>query len=46
MADREKIQGKVEIQTFDYLENENGFLDKIKFFKVSQSLKRYHFGEK
>ena len=29
MADKEK-QGKTEIQKFEYLENEKGFLDEIK----------------
>ena len=29
MADREK-EGKTEIQTFEHLENEKGFLDEIK----------------
>ena len=30
MADREKIEGKLEIQKFEYLENEKRFLDEIK----------------
>ena len=30
MADREKKKGKMEIQKFEYLENEKGFLDEIK----------------
>ena len=30
MADREKKEGKVEIQKFEYLENEKSFLDEIK----------------
>ena len=30
MADREKKGGKTKIQKFEYLENENSFLDEIK----------------
>ena len=30
MADREKIEEKLEIQKFEYLENEKRFLDEIK----------------
>ena len=30
MADREKKRGKMEIQKFEYLENEKSFLDEIK----------------
>ena len=30
MADRAKREGKANIQTFEYLENENSFLDEIK----------------
>ena len=30
MADREKKEGKTEIQKFEYLENEKSFLDEIK----------------
>ena len=30
MADREKKRGRVEIQKFEYLENEKSFLDEIK----------------
>ena len=30
MADREKKEGKMEIQKFKYLKNENSFLDEIK----------------
>ena len=38
MADREK-EGKMEIQKFEYLENEKSFLDEIKvFFIVSRAI--------
>ena len=30
MADREKKEGKTNIQNFEYLENEKSFLDEIK----------------
>ena len=30
MADREKKEGKMEIQKFEYLENKKSFLDEIK----------------
>ena len=30
MADREKKEGKTNIQKFEYLENEKSFLDEIK----------------
>ena len=39
MADREKKEAKMEIQKFEYLENEKSFLDELKsifhsFFRV------------
>ena len=30
MADREQKEGKMKIQTFEYLDNEKSFLDEIK----------------
>ena len=40
MADREKNKGKTNIQKFEYLEKEKGFLDEIKktFFIVFKGL--------
>ena len=40
MADREKKEGKTNIQKFEYLENEKSFLDDIK--NISYFLKGYH----
>ena len=42
MADREKKEGKMKIQKFEYLENKKSFLDEI-FFIVFEGLS---FGEK
>ena len=44
MADREKKEGKTKIQKFEYLENENSFLDKIK--NIFHSFWGLSFGEK
>ena len=41
MADREKKEGKTEIQKFEYLENGKNFLDEIKKH-FSCFLKDYH----
>ena len=44
MDDKEKKEGKTEIQKFKYLKNEKSFLDEIKtFFIVFEGLS---FGEK
>ena len=40
MPDREKKEGKIEIQKFEYLENEKSFLDDIK--NNFQFLNGYH----
>ena len=44
MPDREKKEGKIEIQKFEYLENEKSFLDDIK--NIFHIFKGLSFGEK